>query len=102
MTPRVWPKVKKERRKGLAKELRSKLAERAQGIGELAEALEIEPEEVVVVLRELRGKKKGRLVSGIQRGQTVWRWEETPEPEKPSKPIKPPKAKPPSKLKKGK
>ena len=94
MTPRVWPKVKKERRKELAKALRGRLAERAQGIGELAEALEIEPEEVVVVLRELRGKKKGRLASALQRGQTVWRWEETPKIDKVEKnPEKSAKAK---------
>ena len=93
MTTRVWPKVKKERRKELAKALRGRLAEQAFGIGELAEALEIEPEEVVVVMRELRGKKRGQLVSALQRGQTVWRWEETPKPEKPSKAEKASKAK---------
>ena len=77
MTPRVWPKVGKGRRKELAKEMRARLAEGALGVGELAEVLEIEPEEVVVVMRELRGKKRGRLVSGLHLGHTVWRWEET-------------------------
>ena len=85
MTTRVWPKVKKDRRKELARELRARLSTGTHGIGELAEALAIEPEEVVVVMRELRGRKRGRLVSGLQRGQTVWRWEEAPKPEKPAK-----------------
>jgi hypothetical protein len=99
VTPRVWPKVKKERRKELAKALRARLSERAHGIGEAAEALDVEPEEVVVVMRELRGKKSGRLVSALQRGQTVWRWEETSKPAKveeavkPVKPVKPKKGK---------
>ena len=102
MTPRVWPKVKKERRKELAKALRGRLAERAQGIGELAEALEIEPEEVVVVLRELRGKKRGRLASALQQGQTVWRWEETPKAAGAPKTERPAKAEKPGRAKKGK
>ena len=77
MTPRVWPKVKKDRRKELAKALRVRLSERALGIGELAEALGIQPEEVVVVMRELRGKKSGTLTSAIRQGQTVWSWQES-------------------------
>ncbi|HET7771417.1 MAG TPA: hypothetical protein VFN74_21780 [Chloroflexota bacterium] len=88
MTTRVWPKVGKGRRKELAKEMRERLAERQLGVGELADVLEIEPEEVVVVMRELRGKKRGKLVSGLHRGHTVWRWEETPKTEKPVKPKK--------------
>lgn len=78
MMERVWPKVKKDRRKELAKAIRVRLGGGALGIGELAEALEIEPEEVVVVMRELRGKKSGTLMSAIRRGQTVWSWEEAP------------------------
>ena len=76
MTTRVWPKVKKERRRELARALRGRLSGGALGIGELAEALEIEPEEVVVVMRELRGKKSGTLTSTIRQGQTVWSWAE--------------------------
>ena len=91
MTTRVWPKVGKERRKELAKALRRRLSERAYDFGEMAEALEIEPEEVVVVMRELRGRKRGTLVSALHRGHTVWRWEETPKAEKPKKDKKPKK-----------
>ena len=83
MTDRVWPKVKKDRRKELAKAMRQRLSGRASSVGEIADALEIEPEEVVVVMRELRGKKRGTLTSGIHLGQTVWTWEE-----RPSKPKK--------------
>ena len=88
MTGRLWPKVKKDRRKELAKAIRVRLAGGALGIGELAEALEIEPEEVVVVMRELRGKKSGTLTSAIGRGQTVWSWEEAPKSVRSAKPKK--------------
>jgi hypothetical protein len=77
MTTRVWPKVGKSRRRELAKVLRLRLSERAHDVGEMAEALEIEPEEVVAVIRELRGRKRGKLVTALFRGHTVWRWEET-------------------------
>jgi hypothetical protein len=87
-----FPKLPKERRKPLAKALRERLSGAPLGIGELAEALEAEPEEVVVAMRELRGKKRGRLLSSLHRGRTVWRWEELPKAEKPGKPAKPTKA----------
>ena len=86
----------KGRRKELAKVMRERLAEKQLGVGELAEVLAIEPEEVVVVMRELRGKKRGKLVSGLHRGHTVWRWEETQKSEKAAKPKKTKKSKAPS------
>ena len=93
VTPRVWPKVGKGRRKELARVLRQRLSERAYDVGEMADALEIAPEEVVVVMRELRGKKRGRLVTGLSRGHTVWRWEETPKVAKETKVAKAKKTK---------
>jgi hypothetical protein len=80
--------VGKGRRKELAKTARATLAERALGIGEVAEALGIEPEEVVVVMRELRGRRRGKLVSSLHGGHTVWRWEEVPKSARPAKPKK--------------
>ena len=76
------PKVGKERRKALAKELRARLAVAPLGIGEMAEQLDVEPEVVVVALRELRSRKRGRLRSTIQLGHTAWSWQEAPKKEK--------------------
>ncbi|MGI8422871.1 MAG: hypothetical protein ACR2NO_01915 [Chloroflexota bacterium] len=45
-------------------------------MGDLAEALDVDPEVVVVALRELRARKRGALRTTIQMGQTVWWWEE--------------------------
>lgn len=70
------PKVGKGRRKALAKELRARLAMKPLGVAEMAEELEVEPEVVVVALRELRARKKGTLRSTVQLGHAAWWWEE--------------------------
>ena len=50
----------------------------------MTEVLDVQPEEVVVILRRLRARKRrGRLRSTIRFGHVAWWWE--PAPEKPEK-----------------
>jgi hypothetical protein len=43
-------------------------------IRQMADALEVEPEAVVVGLRELRSSKRGRLRSSVILGHVAWQW----------------------------
>ena len=77
LRPRLEPKVGKGRRKALAKELRGHLALGPLNVGEMAERLDVAPEVVVVLLRELRSRKRGTLRSTIRLGHAAWWWEVT-------------------------
>jgi hypothetical protein len=47
-------------------------------MGQMAAVLEVEPEVVVVALRELRSRKRGQLRSTIRLGHVSWWWEDPP------------------------
>jgi hypothetical protein len=78
LRPRLEPKIGKGRRKALAKELRDHLALQPMNVAEMAERLDVTPEVVVVLLRELRSRKRGTLRSTIRLGHAAWWWEATP------------------------
>ncbi|HET6316513.1 MAG TPA: hypothetical protein VFG86_08645 [Chloroflexota bacterium] len=78
LRPRLEPKVGKGRRKALAKELRGHLAAQPMNVAEMAERLDVTPETVVVLLRELRSRKRGTLRSTIRLGHAAWWWVPTP------------------------
>ena len=80
------PKIAKPRQKTLARQLRTALAAAPMDMQVITEALEIQPEEVVVILRRLRGSRRGRLHSAIRFGHVCWWWD--PEPIKPEKGAK--------------
>jgi hypothetical protein len=69
------PKLKKKERKELARRLRAVLAQGPRDMAEMAAALQVEPEYVVIGLRELRKKRRGRLRSGMRAGRACWWWE---------------------------
>jgi hypothetical protein len=88
------PKLGKEARKALAARLREHLRLAPHDMGTMASVLEVEPEAVVVALRELRARKRGKLRSMIRLGHVSWWWEDEvegaktpkgPKGEKPSK-----------------
>jgi hypothetical protein len=72
------PKIPKPRRKALAKRLRAALAAEPMDMQRISDALAIEPEETVVVLRRLRARRGGRLRSAVRFGHVCWWWEPTP------------------------
>jgi hypothetical protein len=72
------PKIPKSRRKALAKRLRAALAAEPMDMQRISDALAIEPEETVVVLRRLRSRRGGRLHSTIRFGHVCWWWEPKP------------------------
>ena len=74
-TPPYEPKLAKQERKSLAKHVRAILLSNPLNLGEIADALDIEPEVVVIALRELRTRKRGRLRSTIRLGHVSWWWE---------------------------
>jgi hypothetical protein len=76
------PKVGKEARKALAARLREHLRLAPHDMGTMAAVLDVEPEVVVVALRELRARKRGQLKSMIQLGHVSWWWEDAPAPAK--------------------
>lgn len=69
------PILKKDERKQLAGKVRTLLDRNPLGVGEIADALGIAPEVVVIALRELRARKKGTLRSTIRLGHVSWWWE---------------------------
>lgn len=85
------PKLGKEARKALAARLREHLRLAPHDMGTMAAVLDVEPEVVVVALRELRARKRGKLRSMIQLGHVSWWWEDGGEGEKPKKEAKAPK-----------
>jgi hypothetical protein len=86
LVPRpLEPRLEKEERKALAGRLRKLLRQAPLNMREMALALEVEPEVVVIALRELRARKRGQLRSTIRLGHASWWWEDPPEePEAPA------------------
>ena len=74
------PPIGKDERKALARRVRELLLAAPRSVGQIGEALEIEPEVVVIALRELRAQKQGRLRSTITLGHVSWWWEAPAEP----------------------
>jgi hypothetical protein len=72
--------IPKGERKSLASKVRDLLALSPRSVGEIADTLEVEPEVVVIALRELRARKRGRLRSTIRLGHVSWWWEPPVEP----------------------
>ncbi|CAA9267986.1 MAG: hypothetical protein AVDCRST_MAG77-3761 [uncultured Chloroflexi bacterium] len=68
-------KIPKSRQKDLAKRLRRALSAGPMDMQRMTDVLEIEPEEVVTVLRRLRSRRRGRLHTGIRFGHVCWWWE---------------------------
>lgn len=81
------PGLTKEERKALAARLRQVIAGAPMDMRQMAHVLEVEPEAVVVALRELRARKRGTLRSTIRLGHVSWWWEDAPavEGKKPKK-----------------
>jgi hypothetical protein len=76
---RLEPRLGKDERKALAGRLRALLSAAPQNMREMSVALEVEPEVVVIALRELRARKRGTLHSTIRLGHASWWWEDTPD-----------------------
>jgi hypothetical protein len=89
--PPLEPRLKKRERKALARRRRRLLAGAPRNMRPMADGLEVEPEAVVVALRELRARRRGQLRTTIRLGHVCWSWQPpaeasdaAPEP-KPSK-----------------
>lgn len=72
------PVLSKQERKTLATRLRAAIASTPMDMRQMADVLEVEPEAVVVALRELRASKRGTLRSAIRLGHVAWWWEVAP------------------------
>lgn len=92
-------KIAKDERKVLASRLRDVLRATPMHVGAMADALDVEPEVVVIALRELRTRKRGTLRSTIRLGHVHWWWEPPAVPE--PKPAPGEAAAAPAKPKKG-
>jgi hypothetical protein len=77
------PKLDKDQRKALSGRLRKMIAAAPMDMASMARALEVDPEVVVVALRELRARKRGALRSTIRLGHVSWWWEDSPGKAKP-------------------
>jgi hypothetical protein len=64
-----------ETRHALGERLRLLLAEDALDVRAMAAGLGVEPEVVVVALRELRLNGEGHLRTAVALGRVTWRWE---------------------------
>jgi hypothetical protein len=74
-----------ETRRDLGERIRRLLEEGPLDVRGMAVGLGVEPEVVVVALRELRATHAGRLCSTIYLGRTAWWWEPAePEPAPPA------------------
>ena len=73
------PKVGKRRRKALARSLRGHITAEPLGVADMAERLDVDPEVIVVLLRELRTGKRGTLRTTLRLGHAAWYWEDPPE-----------------------
>jgi hypothetical protein len=62
-------------REDLGRRLRALLEAGSLDVRGMALGLEVEPEVVVIALRELRAQPGGRLRSAIQLGRVTWTWE---------------------------
>ncbi|MDQ3699649.1 MAG: hypothetical protein M3442_01875 [Chloroflexota bacterium] len=62
-------------RHDLARRLRVLLVDKPLDVRAMAVALEVEPEVIVVIMRELRTRRSGRLRSTISLGHVSWWWE---------------------------
>jgi hypothetical protein len=65
-------------RKDLGLRLRALLQQGGLDVRGMAIGLKVEPELVVIALRELRALPGGRLRSAIQLGRVTWTWEPLP------------------------
>ena len=66
-------------RKDLGRRLRALLEHGSLDVVGMALGLEVEPEVVVIALRELRALPGGRLRSAIRLGRVTWTWERLPD-----------------------
>jgi hypothetical protein len=62
-------------RHDLARRLRVLLVDQPLDVRAMAVALDVEPEVIVVVMRELRARRRGRLRSKVVLGHVSWWWE---------------------------
>ena len=65
----------------MTRRLRAALAERPLELGEMGAALQAEEELVLIALRRLGKRKRGRLRSGVVDGRNCWWWEPPPAPD---------------------
>ena len=68
-------KLKKQSRKRLTRRLRDILTEQPLEIAEMEAALGLDEAAVLLGLRELGERKRGRLRSGVRDGRNCWWWE---------------------------
>jgi hypothetical protein len=66
-----------ELRRHLARRLRYLLTEGPLDAGEMAAKLQLEPELIVLLLRDLRANSRGRLHTTVRRGHVCWWWQDT-------------------------
>jgi hypothetical protein len=69
------PRLGRQARKTLAKRLRAVLSDKPLSMREIAAALDVEPEVVVVGMRELRARRRGHLRTSIRFGHVCWFWQ---------------------------
>ena len=72
------PKAEKAAQQDLTRRLRAALTERPLELVEMGATLRAEEEPVLVALRLLGKKKRGRLRSGVVDGRNCWWWEPPP------------------------
>jgi hypothetical protein len=72
------PKAEKAVQQDLTRRLRAALTERPLELVEMGATLQAEEELVLVALRRLGKKKRGRLRSGVVDGRNCWWWEPPP------------------------
>jgi hypothetical protein len=73
-------------REDLGRRLRALLEVGSLDVRGMAQGLEVEPEVVVIALRELRAQPGGRLRSAIHLGRVTWTWERLPDEGAPEPP----------------
>ncbi|HEX2035356.1 MAG TPA: hypothetical protein VHS99_14350 [Chloroflexota bacterium] len=66
-----------ELRRRLARRLRHLLTAGPLDAGEMAAELQLEPELIVLLLRDLRANPRGRLHTTVRRGHVCWWWQDT-------------------------
>jgi hypothetical protein len=74
-------------RKDLGRRLRDLLEVGSLDVRGMAAGLGVEPEVVVIALRELRALPGGRLRSAIRLGRVTWTWERSPGEDAPGTPA---------------
>ncbi|HEX2186168.1 MAG TPA: hypothetical protein VHN78_11760 [Chloroflexota bacterium] len=66
-----------ELRRRLARRLRHLLTAGPLDAGEMAAELQLEPELIVLLLRDLRANPRGRLHTTVRHGHVCWWWQDT-------------------------